>query len=31
VLVDPAAVVAAYKQKLSTGKSVPENVQCIRA
>jgi len=30
-MVDPAVVVAAYKDKLSTGKSVPENVTCIRA
>ena len=31
VMVDPSVVVAAYKDKLSTGKSVPENVTCIRA
>jgi len=31
VMVDPAVVVAAYKDKLKTGKSVPENVTCIRA
>ena len=31
VMVDPAAVVAAYKDKLNTGKSLPDNVMCLTA
>ena len=31
VLVDPAVVVAAYKDKLNTGKSLPDNVMCLTA
>ena len=31
VMVDPSVVVAAYKDKLNTGKSLPDNVMCLTA